>query len=351
MPREELIQVLNYDKKNAAQAKLPKRDGLAQEVLRWDPKANSKKLKSMRRDDLISALYQALGAKPRRRVSAKRYHRFGLSFDYKGDFPALVYREGMDIKELKAMFELYPNPKISVAQLKAILKEYRGAKLTGGKNDLMNRVRDCLDCRDIHNKSWYTYTAVSCWEDELPTLQAKFDDERKQWQAEINQNKENSAHLKKAQAEKKAQQEKADSIKKKRELEASSRPWIAKPYDPKSKTRAEFEAEWKARNPKLSFPYSGARLPNPEDFHDVVTDYFTDQRRYAHHLLAYLEQGFGGFDSFTMGQPNHRWMTKEQLKRIHGRQCTHLGTSLAYACETLKREVAQCAGFRFQNGL
>jgi hypothetical protein len=48
-------------------------------------------------------------------------------------------------------FELYTSPKISVAQLKYLLKDY-GAKLTGSKPDLVERLRGRLNCKDIHNK-------------------------------------------------------------------------------------------------------------------------------------------------------------------------------------------------------
>lgn len=53
-----------------------------------------------------------------------------------------------------------------------------------------------------------------------------------------------------------------------------------------------------------------------------------------------LEQGYGSF-SFGgyMNQPSHAFMTKESLKRIHGRQCMHVGTSCEYAAEQLCREL------------
>ena len=63
----------------------------------------------------------------------------------------------------------------------------------------------------------------------------------------------------------------------------------------KVQAKAAFEAEWKKRNPTLSFPYSGAKLPVPEDFHEELADSLTDKERNAHHLFAYLEKGYGGF--------------------------------------------------------
>jgi hypothetical protein len=114
---------------------------LIEEIRRWVKKPQESKLKAARVDDLIDTLYQALGAKPRRRIDVKRYRRFDLSFDYKGDFPAPFYREGMPTDELRAMLEIYPNPKISVPQLKAWLKQDR-AKVTGGKPELLQRMRE-----------------------------------------------------------------------------------------------------------------------------------------------------------------------------------------------------------------
>jgi hypothetical protein len=125
LARDELIKVLNYDKKNSSQAKLPIKAGLVQEVIRWNPtNTNETRLKQMSRNEIIAQLYKGLNAKPRCRVTAKRYRRFGLSFDYKGaTFPTPVYRQGMEGDEIKAMLELYPSPKLSVAQIKASLKD------------------------------------------------------------------------------------------------------------------------------------------------------------------------------------------------------------------------------------
>lgn len=242
-----------------------------QEIRRWDKNTNENKLKRAKRDELVTMLYQAIGAVPHRRSQAKRYHRFGLSFMYMGGLPAPLYREGMSSEELRAMLELYPNPKISAAQLKALLKDY-GSKLTGGKGDLLERLRSNLYCKNIYADTCRLYSYEECWEDEQASLQAKFDEERNQWQAQVESHKGNSTLYKKAQADGKALQDKETAIKKKRELEASNRPWCAKPYDSKFTSKAALEAEWRRAHPRLSFPYSGAKLPTPEDFSDVLTD-------------------------------------------------------------------------------
>jgi hypothetical protein len=186
-----------------------------------------------------------------------------------------------------------------------------------------------LGCEDIHAYPFYAQTSVPCWEEEREALQAEFDEARRQWQALMDSNKENADLVQKAKAESQALLDKEATIKKKRELWASSRPWRALPYNPKgSKSRAALEAEWNTKYPRLSFAYSGRQLPQPQDFDKVLDDYFTDSERHGHHLLAYLEQGYGSF-SFGgyMNQPSHPFMTKESLKRIHGRQCMHVGTS------------------------
>jgi hypothetical protein len=355
MSRDELVKALDFHNKNSTQAKLPTKPGLIEEIRRWVKKPNESQLKKARVHDLIGMLYQALDAKPRRRITVERYRRFDLSFDYKGDFPAPLYREGMPTDELQAMLEIYPDPKISVPQLKAWLKK-DGAKVTGGKQELLLRMRKQLGCAD--SESRLSYTLVSGWEDQRASLQAKVDEERRQWQAQVESNKENSNHLKTAQAQRKALQEKQSVAREKQsiarekqKLAASTRPWCAKPYNPKSKPRAAFEADWKKAHPRLSFPYSGATLPTPEDFSKVLTDYETDKQRNAHHLLAYLLLGYGEFTSGPCGSSDHKYMSKGALKTIHGRQCTGIGPSHHYAVETLRSEVGMYADFRFQNGL
>jgi hypothetical protein len=111
--------------------------------------------------------------------------------------------------------------------------------------------------------------SVSCWEDERPALQAKFDNERELWQAQMNSNKENAAHAQKAKAERQALQNKEKAIQKKRQLYASSRPWCAKPYNNSPEFRAALETRWKQQYPRLSFAYSGSQLPQPQDFDNV----------------------------------------------------------------------------------
>lgn len=257
----------------------------------------------------------------------------------------------MNHSDLKAMLELYPNPKMPVAQIKKVLKdEYGTNKLTGAtKSELLQRLRDAVGCKDIHTNEYYTFTSISCWKEDQEAMQATYDAQRRVWQAELSNDKENATLLHKAANERKELQEKKETLQKKRELWASSRTWAAKYNNQLS--RAAIEAAWRKRYPKLSFAYSGNHMPEPHHFDDVMADYFTDKNRHAHHLLAYLEQGFG---TFTFGggyKPHHKYMTKEALKRIHGRQCMHLGTSHDFALEAVKRTVEQTATFRFKNGL
>lgn len=114
MTQVELKQVLVYHQKDSKYANLPNMAGFKDEIRRWNKAVDEKKLAKAKRDDLIDMLCEAIGHKPRQRSHAIKYHRFGLSFDYKGSFPTPKYRQGMSSDELKAMLELYPNPKMTV---------------------------------------------------------------------------------------------------------------------------------------------------------------------------------------------------------------------------------------------
>lgn len=444
LTRQELFKVLNYDKKNSAQAKLPTKPGLVQEVLRWNPGTiDEKQLTKLRRHEIIGVLYRVINVgEPRRRTEAKQYRRYGLSFDYDDDLPLPTpeYRPDLKVMEIRARFELYPTLKITIADLKAILKEYSwGGKRTGTKSELLERVRNELGCSDIYECEYYTYKNVKCWQEERQALQTKFDAERQVWQTEIDSNPTCAQFIQEAKAghskPPQVPQDRSLMIAKARAFVASSRhPWSALPYDnlpapndkkrkhPSSRqvwqteldsnpacaqstqgvkaghskppqvrqdrsamiaearafvtsglrpwsalpydnssandkkrkqhtsSRGTLEAAWRAKHPKLSFAYSGSRVPQSHEFDTLLADYLTDAARHAHHMLAYLEQGFG-----TTGPadktPSHRYMTHEKLKRVHGRQCTDLGTSHEYALDRIRRIVAIGTDFRYKHGL
>lgn len=153
---------------------------------------------------------------------------------------------------------------------------------------------------------------------------------------------------KKKQAE---DQEKKDKLEAQRE--ADTRPWRAAPYDPATTTRAEMEATWRENHAdkKLSFPYSGSSIPPPEAFDQVLRDWKANRARYGHHLLAYLEVGYGTFEFHGGFRCGHKHMNKFQLKEIHGRQCTELGTSHSHALSFLRNSVPGDARSRFESGL
>lgn len=200
----------------------------------------------------------------------------------------------------------------------------------------------------MSNSSTRKYKPVGCWEDEYDVLQSLLNEERDQWQAEIESSKENSALLAKSKNDRKALEDK-NAAKKRQALSlADSRPWKAS-YDPSSKIQAEFEAEWKQRHPRLSFPYSGTILPPPDAFSAVFADYKTNPNN-AHHLLAYLEKGYGELD-IVRGYASHRYMDTSSLNTIHGRPCRGLGPSHHYAVEVLRNHVKSGAYTRFSQGI
>jgi len=349
---EELVKVLNYSKKNFSQSKLPTKPGLMKEILRFHGAFAASKLKNMNRDQLIGTLYQVLGTTPRRRVTAKQYHRFGLSFDYEGtSLPSLPYRDGTSSADLKAMFELYPHStiKINIDQLKKELSGYYNTKKTGTKKELLQRLKENLGCKDIHVNEYYTYKEVCCWENEQAALQAKFDEERREWQVLMENDKENVRLIENAKRKRKEEEKQESEVKAKKQRVAATRPWAANPYDPNKFPQATMEANWKKCHPGLSFPYSGSCLPKPEEFEQVLDDYLIDSSRYGHHMLAYLEKGYGTFGGHM--NPTHSFMTNDGLKRIHGRQCRHVGTSHAYAVDVVRPRVTRTANFRYRNGL
>lgn len=164
-----------------------------------------------------------------------------------------------------------------------------------------------------------------------------------------------SARLRSSQASDKKKQ--AEDQEKENKLAAQrvadTRPWRAAPYDPDATTRDEMEATWRKNHAgkRLSFPYSGSSVPPPEAFGQVLEDWKANRARYGHHLLAYLEAGYGKFVFNSRYQASHKYMNKPQLKEIHGRQCTELGASHSHALGFLRGSVPGYARFRFEGGL
>lgn len=113
------------------------------------------------------------------------------------------------------------------------------------------------------------------------------------------------------------------------------------------------EAVWRKNHAdkKLSFAYSGSSIPPPEAFREVLADWKANRPRHGHHLLAYLEVGYGTFEFNGRHQAGHKHMDKAGLKEIHGRQCTGLGTSHDYAVRFLRDSVPMYARSRFESGL
>jgi hypothetical protein len=356
--------VLDFHQRNSSSARLPKMSKMMEEIRRFadSSAALEKEMKYAKADDLVKMLARALGHTPRRFLrgpgAPKKYHRFGLSFNYMGELPSSKYREGMSSEELMAWLELYPDGAITIAQLKACIKEF-GEKTGGTKPQLLHRLRKCHFSYSWPNNLEKDHTPVECWADEAPALQARFDQLKEVWCSELEANKENASNFEKSKKQKLAFKDTADKQRKDEKMRellqkqaASSRPWVARPYNPKLKSRTMYEAEWKkAHTARLSFAYSGAIIPPLNAFRDLLGDYKNDRTRNAHHMLAYLE--YGSNDGWTIGNMYsiHKYFCKDTLKEIHGRICRDLGSSHQYAVRHLKSEVDSGAEFRFRNGL
>jgi hypothetical protein len=275
-----------------------------------------------------------------------------------GELPSSKHREGMSSEELKAWLELYPDGAITIAQLKPCIKEF-GGKTGGTKPELLNRLREYHFSSSWPKNLENDHTPVECWADEAPALQAKFDQLKELWSSELETNKENATNFEKSKKQKVAVKDTADKQRKDEEMRkllqkqaASSRPWVARPYNPKLKSRTMYEAEWKkAHTARLSFAYSGAIIPPRDAFRDLLWDYKNDSTRNAHHMLAYLEYGCNAGWKIGNMYSTHESFCKNTLKEIHGRICRDLGCSHHYAVQHLKREVDSGAEFRFRNGL
>eukprot|EP00752_Nemacystus_decipiens_P002691 g2513.t1 len=369
MTADDLKAVLDFSQRDYKGARLPSKPGLQAEIRRFmvgkaKTPARQKVLTSGRVDELTKLLAEVLDHEPRRWVSARRDRRFGLTFDYKGAYPGPVYREDMGSEELRAMLELYPGAvKVSAAQLKERINKEEAwptTKPSGTKADLMERLARAVGGG---RPSWakpQTYELVGCWKDEREALQAKFDAEKAAWQKELESDptaakaagEANKAKKKAADKKQQAQHQEKEN-KREAEQEADTRPWRAVPYDPATTTRADMEAIWRKNHAdeKLSFAYSGSSIPPPEAFSQVLKDWKANRARYGHHLLAYLEVGYGTFEFNKRFQASHAFMNKYQLKEIHGRQCTALGTSHGHALRFLRATVPGDARSRFESGL
>lgn len=212
MTADQLKAVLDFNQRDPKGAGLPPKQMLQAEVRRFmvgraKTTARQKVLTSGRVAELQKLLAEVLDHEPRRWVSARRERRFGLTFDYKGVYPAPVYREDMSSSELRAMLELHPGAvKVSAAQLKErINKEemWPTTKPSGTKADLMERLAKAVGDGRPSWSTPTTYELVGCWEDEKEALQAKFDAEKAVWQKELESNPDVAKNLAEANKAKK----------------------------------------------------------------------------------------------------------------------------------------------------
>lgn len=371
LDQQQLKPVLDFHQRDPSGAALPKKSKLEVEIRRFVGASLDEDIKrATNKNDLIQLLCRAIGHRPRRWLSEhsgdapRKYHRFGLTFPYDGPYPKPEYRPDLKSDELRAMLELHPTVKITVPQLKAELRERDGrAGLKGSKSELLLRLRACLGMSERRIEANRNYTSVPCWEDERAARQAELDAERAAWRKEVEDNPEWKALAARSAASrgKWAAKEKAKADAKKnaaadRERQAQARPWSCEPYDPAKTKQSEMEACWRqnhsAHGGKLSFAYSGRRIPPPEAFGRCMVDWRASEDKYGHHLLAYLEVGYGTFEFLgPRCTAHHKYMYKEALKEIHGRICHSLSTSHEYAVQALRRSVSMSAGYRFRNGL
>ena len=108
-------------------AGLPKKSKLAVKIRCFGGSSFNEEIAKAKRDDLIRLLCRALDHEPRQYLSEhhphapRRYHRFGLTFDYAGAYPQPKFCEGLGCEELRAFLELHPDAKMTAAQIKATL--------------------------------------------------------------------------------------------------------------------------------------------------------------------------------------------------------------------------------------
>jgi hypothetical protein len=169
------------------------------------------------------------------------------------------------------MLELHREVKMGATHVKQELSA-RSQTTTGTRNVCLQRLsRDCL-------KGWSSssYSLVPCWEDEHEALQAKFDGQRRQWQAEMQADPTVAALANAAAAADAAAEAKAKAEKAAVEARMASRPWSAPPYVDRTPGRAAVGAQWAKKRWKgfddpltvtgeqllqLSFPYSSRTIP------------------------------------------------------------------------------------------
>ena len=199
----------------------------------------------------------------------------------------------------------------------------------------------------------------------MTAIQALFDEDREAWKAEVEISKENRQNFEKTAAQRQAPQEKdnlaemgANVAQKGPRLQAARR-WFARPYKLKCNnkngpTQRNLHLAWRAKYPMLSFPYSGAEMPQPKDFSTILHDYLDDPHRHAHHMLAYLQHGYGHFQCAGGGTNTlvyHPYMSLSALARIHGQECTSLRTSHQCAIEEVKQLEQKWAEYRLARGI
>eukprot|EP00978_Attheya_sp_CCMP212_P022921 scaffold69310_cov48-Attheya_sp.AAC.5 len=199
---EELKKVLDFHQCDPHHANLPDRQGMGLEIKRWLKTKTRRQVRDARStlefgDDkaLVGLLASCLDHTVRKWVEkkVKRYHRFGLSFDYQGLYPSAVYYETMSREALRAMLEFRANPKITLSQIKSRLEEYSGRRLKKGlkkgytRDTYLSKLRE-KEKNGAKKKGRYNgFTYVPCWIDQVTSLQAKYDAEKEMWQAEMNE--------------------------------------------------------------------------------------------------------------------------------------------------------------------
>ena len=346
---------------------LPSKAKLIVEIRRWLKKPTAAQKKTLTygsKDELEALLAAALKHEPRRWLSgrdgARRWHKFDLSFAYKGPFPARAYHAGpygrMDPDALKAMLEIHPDPSISitVGQLKAELRDRSERALpTGGRDELLRELRAALRVPPFAADGALAggSEGVAVYADEKAARQAELDAERDAWHAELAADRGASELARDAQAARAKAAAVAAAARAERGAVFAGRKWAAPAYgggadldgEALRAARAKAEGEWAARHPQLNFPYSGARVPKAKWFREVLRDYLADKVANAHHLLACLSG-----NPWSKLQPH---LDKPSLKLIHRQDRRDLGYAHQAAVQTLAWDVRLQADARFKRGV
>ena len=344
---------------------LPSKAKLIVEIRRWLKKPTAAQKKTLTygsKDELEALLAAALKHEPRRWLSgrdgARRWHKFDLSFAYKGPFPARAYHAGpygrMDPDALKAMLEIHPDPSISitVGQLKAELRDRSERALpTGGRDELLRELRAALRVPPFAADG-----ALAGGSEGV----AVYADEKAARQAESTRARRGARSSRPTAARASSRATRRPRARKRRRWRGrarregavfAGRKWAAPAYgggadldgEALRAARAKAEGEWAARHPQLNFPYSGARVPKAKWFREVLRDYLADKVANAHHLLACLSG-----NPWSKLQPH---LDKPSLKLIHRQDRRDLGYAHQAAVQTLAWDVRLQADARFKRGV